>query len=74
MDWSGPFYVANQATLDLWQLGFMAPYRGGVGMPWEVIAPPKDSSSATYAVWSAGLARYTRDPSLRVNSLSNPCC
>ena len=56
--WSDASFVADQSRLDLYQLALLAPYRGGVGMPWETLPPPVDGKAATRDTWGAGLATW----------------
>lgn len=55
LDWSASAYTEDQSRLDLVQLTLMAPFRGGVGMSWETIAPPADQLLSTRLKWGASL-------------------
>ena len=50
----GRRYAGDQSRLDLIQLVLFAPFRGGIGMPWETLSPPADGTAATNAAWRHG--------------------
>ena len=58
VDWESAAFRSDQSRLDLIQLALFAPFRGGIGMPWETLAPPADGSRATRDAWGTAVAAW----------------